>query len=206
MGHALFCVGKRVREIIHRVYTPFVAGLVVLDMSDAVNHRVTHIEVGRRHIDFGAQHFCAVFEFAGGHAAEQVEIFFDAAVAVRAVFAGLGERAAVFADFIGAQIVDISQTFFNKLYGTFINEIKIARSVKALIPLKAEPLNILLNRLDIFHIFFLRVGVVKAQVANAAVFFRGAEIDANRFCVADMQIAVGFRRETGLYVVVNPFF
>jgi len=34
-------------------------------------------------------------EFAGLHAAEQVEVFLDTAVTIRAVLAGLGQRAAV---------------------------------------------------------------------------------------------------------------
>jgi hypothetical protein len=43
----------------------------------------------------------AVGELAGAHAAEEVEVLLDAAVAVRAVRAGLGQRAAVLADLLG---------------------------------------------------------------------------------------------------------
>ena len=45
-------------------------------------------------------------------------------------------------------------------------------------------------------LFFLdRVGVVEAQVAFAAERFREAEVEADRFGVADVQVAVRFRRE-----------
>jgi hypothetical protein len=44
---------------------------------------------------FSAQHVRAVRELARAHPAEQVEVLGDAAVAVRAVLARLGQRAAV---------------------------------------------------------------------------------------------------------------
>ena len=54
--------------------------------TDAVDDRIAHIDVACRHIDFQAQGFAAVGKLAVFHACEQVEVFFDAAVAVRAVF------------------------------------------------------------------------------------------------------------------------
>ena len=50
---------------------------------------------------FRRRGFAAVGELAVFHACEQVEVFFDAAVAVRAVFTRFGQRAAVFAHFFG---------------------------------------------------------------------------------------------------------
>ena len=44
---------------------------------------------------------------------------------------------------------------------------------------------------------FVGIGVVHPDVANAAEFVRDAEVQADRFGVADMQIAVRLRRETG---------
>ena len=64
-------------------------------MQDAVEHRIAQIDVARRHVDLGAQHARAVRKFARAHAAEQVEVLLDRAVAERAVLARLGERAAV---------------------------------------------------------------------------------------------------------------
>ena len=46
------------------------------------------------------------------------------------------------------------------------------------------------------------VGVVEAQVAHASVGGRDAEVQANGLGVADVQVAVGFGREAGLYPAV----
>jgi hypothetical protein len=44
---------------------------------------------------------------------------------------------------------------------------------------------------------FVRVGVVEAHVARAAVVAGEAEVQADRFRVAEVQVAVRFRREAG---------
>ena len=64
------------------------------------------------------------------------------------------------------------------------------------VPLEAEPLDIGFDALHIFHVFFCGIGVVKAQVASAVIFFFHTEIDAKSLCVSDMQIAVRFGRKT----------
>ena len=66
----------------------FFAGARMVGVQDAVEHRVAQVDVAGRHVDLGAQHARAVRKFAGAHAAEQVEIFLDRAVAERAVLAG----------------------------------------------------------------------------------------------------------------------
>ncbi len=102
VGDAFDGIGLPVREVVHRVDAPLVAGAVMLGVQDAVHHRIAHVEVGRRHVDLGAQGARAIGKLAGLHAREQIEILFDAAVAVGALLAGLGERAAILADFVGA--------------------------------------------------------------------------------------------------------
>ncbi len=53
-------------------------------------------------------------------------------------------------------------------------------------------MDIFFDRIHVFHIFFDRVGVIEAQVALAAKCFGRAEIDADGFGVADMQVTVRF--------------
>ena len=113
VGDVFDRVRLAVREIVHGIDAPLVAGAVMVGVQDAVHDRIAQVEVGRGHVDFGAQHARAVGEFALAHALEEVEIFFDGAVAVRAFFAGLGERAAILADFVGAQIVDVGLAVFD---------------------------------------------------------------------------------------------
>ena len=107
VGDAFDRIALPVREVVHRVDAPLVAGAVMLGVEDAVHDGVAHVEVGRRHVDFGAQGARAIRKFAGLHACEQVEILFDAAIAVRAFLAGFGEGAAVFADLVGGEVADV---------------------------------------------------------------------------------------------------
>src|SRR5579872_5708183 len=62
-------------------------------------------------------------------------------------------------------------------------------------PIEAEPAHVALDRVDIFLRLLGGVGVVEAQVADAAIFLGDAEIQADRLGVADMEIAVGLGRK-----------
>ena len=113
MRDAFDGIGNAMRVVVHRVDAPFVAGVVVMGAADAVDDGVAHIDVARSHIDFQAQGFTAVWKLAVFHAREQVEVFFDTAVAVRAVFARFGQRTAVFTHFFRCQIIDIRFAVFD---------------------------------------------------------------------------------------------
>jgi hypothetical protein len=67
----------------------------------------------------------------------------------------------------------------------------------ALFPGEAEPLDAVHDGVDVFLVFLLGIGVVEAQVAAAGVVARQAEVQADRFGMAHVQVAVRLRRETG---------
>ena len=203
MRDALLCIGERMRKIVHRIDTPLVARAVMGDVRNAVDDRIAHIEIRRAHIDFCPQDARAVLEFTGSHAAKQVKIFLHRAIAVGALFARLSERAAVCANFICRQVVHIGLAQFDQAHGTFIDKIEIVGGIVEVIPLKAEPLDVLQNRIDILRILFYGVGIVEAEIAFAAVFHSGGEIDADRLGMADVQIAVRLRGEARLHMVVD---
>ena len=60
-------------------------------------------------------------------------------------------------------------------------------------------MDILLDGLHELHILLGGVGVVHTQVAQTAVLFGGSEVYAQGLAVADVQIAVRFRRKPGVY-------
>ena len=62
-------------------------------------------------------------------------------------------------------------------------------------PIEAEPAHVALDGVDIFLLFLDRIGIVETQMAAAAEFLGDAEIQADRFGVADMEIAVRLRRK-----------
>ena len=59
-------------------------------------------------------------------------------------------------------------------------------------------MDVLLNGLNELVVLLGGVRVVHAQVADAAEFLGRAEVDAQCLAVADVQIAVRLRRETGV--------
>ena len=107
MGDVFDGIRNGVGVIVHWVDTPVIACAVVVHTAYAVNHWVAQIDVARRHVDFQTQGFAAIGEFACTHAGEQIQVFFDAAAAVRAVFARFGQSAAVLAHFFGIEFVHI---------------------------------------------------------------------------------------------------
>ena len=191
------------REVIHGIDAPLVPGLVMGDVHDAVDDGVAHIHVRGRHIDLRAQHLFAVGKLPCRHAAEQVKVLFNAPFAVGAVFAGLGQRAAVSADLVGGKIVHVGLARLDQLDRALVDKIKVFGGVVAMLPVEAQPLDILLNGLHVLHVLLRGVRVVQPQVAHAAVFLGGGEVDADRLGVTDVQIAVGLRREPGLHAGVH---
>ncbi|MNC35625.1 hypothetical protein D3C75_841140 [compost metagenome] len=84
------------------------------------------------------------------------------------------------------------------MHGPVVQLVEVVGGVTLLAgPLEAQPLNVRLDRVNVFLVFLGRVGVVEAQVALAAEFLGQAEVQADRLGMADVQVAVGLRREAG---------
>ena len=176
-------------------------------VHDAVHDGVAQVDVGRGHVDFGAQHAAAIGECAVFHLLKEVEVFFDGAVAVRAVFARLGERAAIFPDFVRSLVIYVRQALFDERDGPFVELAEIVGSVVRLRPpVEAEPANVLLHGVHVFLLFARGVGVVVAEIALAIVGGGNAEIDADRLGVADVQVRVRLGWEAGDDAVVAAVF
>ena len=110
--------------------------------------------------------------------------------------AWLGQRAAVLPDLVGAQAVDVRLAVPDQRLGAVVERLEVVGGVvEPVVPREPEPPDVLLNRLDVFDVLGDRVGVVEAQVAGAAEVPGDAEIEADRFRVADVEVAIRFRRE-----------
>ena len=71
--------------------------------------------------------------------------------------------------------------------------------------MKAEPLNITQDRIDILLILLDGISVVKANVADTAILLGNAEVHTNRLGMADVEVAVRLRWEARLDAsVVEP--
>ena len=72
VGDVLDGIRLAVRVVVHGIDAPLVAGAVVRGVKDAVHDRIAHVEVGRGHVDLGAQNARAVGELAGFHSLKEV--------------------------------------------------------------------------------------------------------------------------------------
>jgi len=85
--------------------------------------------------------------------------------------------------------------------GGRVHEVEIVAGVVQVLdaerpPIPTQPAHDLDDRIDIGLFFLLRIGVVQPQMARATVLPRQTEIQADALGVADVQVAVGLRRET----------
>ncbi len=166
---------------------------------DAVDGRIAQVDVGRGHVDLGAQGAAALGELAVLHAKEEIHVLLRRAVAIGGVLARLLERAAVGAHLLLGQVVHIRKAAADQVAGVLKDLVVLLAGVVDRAVFKAEPVDVVLDGLDELFLFLGGVGVVKAQVAHAAELFSRGEIDGQRLDVTDMQIAVGLRREARLH-------
>ena len=125
MGHTLDGVAEPVGEVVHRVDAPVIAGPLVAVMPDSVDHRVPHVDIGRCHVDPGAQDPFAVAVFPGTHPLELGQVLLDAVVPVGAVAAGLRQGSPVFPDLVGGQAVHVRKALSDELEREFVQLLKV---------------------------------------------------------------------------------
>ena len=114
-------------KVVHRIYAPFVPGSMMMNMSNTVNNRIAHIEVGGSHIDFCTQNHSSVGEFTCRHSPKQVKAFLFGTVSVRAFFSGFGKSSSVLSYFVSGKLIYVGFVKFYELYGTFMDKIKVIR-------------------------------------------------------------------------------
>ncbi len=140
----------------------------------------------------------AVGELAGFHAGEEVEIFLDRAVAIGAVLSRFGEGAAVLADLVGGEVIDVGFAGLDELQGPLVELAEVVGGVAEALPLEAEPADVLLDGIDVLLLFLFGIGVVEAQVGFSAELIGQSKVKTDGLGVADVEVAVGLGRKAGL--------
>jgi len=93
--------------IVHGVNGPDAASFYMFDFSNAIQGRITHVDIAGAHVYLGAKDVSAIIKFAFFHAFKQIKILFNAAIAIRALDSGLCQSASHLSHFFGATAVDI---------------------------------------------------------------------------------------------------
>ena len=203
--HALDRILNRMREVVHRVYAPAVARILMRNVCNPVNDRIPHIHIGGSHVDLCPKHLLAVGVHAVLHVLEKLEILLHAAVPVRTLLARLRQRPAVLADLLGGEIAHKGFAFPDQLDGSLIHLLEIIGGEKtAVAVVSAQPLDILLDRFHELALFLRRVRVIKAEIELSMIFLREPIVQKDRLCVTDMEIAVRLRRKPGTYLGCAP--
>ena len=127
--HVLDRIGHRMREVVHRINAPLVAGVLMLDMPDTVQRGIAQIHIWRSHVDFCAQHMIAIGKLTVAHTPKQIEIFLHRAIPMRAVLARLSQRATKFANLIRTQAVDIGNAKLDQRFCKRVQLIEVVRRV-----------------------------------------------------------------------------
>ena len=102
-------------------------------------------------------------------------------------------------EFLGSQLADVGQALLDEFYGVGIHLVKvIGGKIEPVAPVIAQPVDVLLDGLHIFHVLLGGVGVVHAEIAQSVILLGGAEIHENGLGVADVEVAVGLGRKPGV--------
>ena len=206
MRDAFQGITDRMGEIIHRIDAPLVPGAPMLLVEDAVNCRIAHNNIRAAHVDFGTQSFASLGELTVPHAAEEIQAFFRRTVAPGTVASGFGEGSTVFSHLVLAEFIHIRKSAHDPVLSDFIAFVIIVGSIiETTGPVKSKPVNIPLDCFDIFSILFGRICVIKAQIAFSAILFCGKKVHDQRFAVANMHIAIGLGRKTGMHLRIMAF-
>ena len=199
MSDALERVLDGMSEIVHRENAPLRALTVMIDIFDPVDNGIAHVEIAAREVDLCAERHLAFLYFAVLHFLEQREVLLDGPVAVRRL-CGCRGVSPVFLELLGCQLAYICQTLLDQLDRELIVLVKIVRTVEeAVSPVKAEPVDILLDIDNVLGILLRGVRVIHTEIADAAELLGHSEIDAQRLAVTDMQISVRLRRKSRVH-------
>ena len=212
MRHALERVLDRMREIVHRIHAPLVAEMVVRHVADAVDDRIAEMDVGRCHVDLGPEAPFAVGVLAVAHLVEDAQVAFGIRVARGGRPAGALRHAAIFLPFVLREVAAVRLARLDQVLGDRIHAVEHVRGVPEARfrtiafarPLETEPADVVLDVLGVFVGLLRGIRVVEAEMARAAEQLGHAEVDAYRLRVADVDVAVGFGRETRYDFAAGP--
>ena len=190
-------VRRRVREVVHRIDAPGVAGPVVMRAPDPVQHRVAQVDVRRRHVDLRAQDVRAVGELPGPHAREQIEVLLDRSVAIRALAAGLGQRPAVLADLVRRLAVDVRLAALDQMHARTRTAARNSRRRSTADRPSRSRASARPSLIDSTYSTSSFSGFVssKRRLHVPPNSSRDAEVQADRLRVADVEVAVRLRRK-----------
>ena len=196
----------RMCVVVHRIDTPFVTRVLMGKMRHTVQDRVTHVDIGRCHVDFGPQRLLAVGISAFLHLLKQPQVLLDTPLSVGIVFARFGQCAAVLSHLLCSQIRNVCLAFPDQFDRALIHLFKIiGGKEKSVLKIRPQPSHVLFDGLHELTLLLRRIRIVKTEIELTAVLLRQSCIQQYALGMPDMEIPVGLRRESGMHGIVSPF-
>ena len=203
MRDALDGILYRMCKVIHRINAPLVSCIVVCHMRHTVENGISHIQIGRRDVNARAEYLLTICVLSVLHLLKKLQILLHGTAAKRIFFARLCKSTSVFLNLLCGQVRHICLSFPNQLHCALVHLVKIVRGKKQpVLPVRAKPFDIRLDRLHKLDVLLGRIRVVKTHVELAAVFFCDSIIDKNRLGMTNVQIAVWLRRKARMYRII----
>ena len=196
MRDVLYGVALTVGVVVHRINAPLVPCPVVGCVLDSVENRIAEHHVRAGHVNFGTKHLGSVRIHAGLHLPENAEVLLHAPVPVRALSSRLVHSTAACAYFFLSLVIDVCQTLAYHFLGPFVKLVEVVGSIFLLVPLESEPLDILLDRVNVFGILLGRICVIEPEIGLSAIFLGKTEIQADALRMSKMKVTVRLRRES----------
>ena len=174
------------------------AEIMIHQPSGGAQGQATEIQIAAGQIDLGPEGHLSLLHLTVLHLFEQPQIFLDGPIPIGGG-SGDADVAPVGLELLWRQLADVGQPLLDELHGILVVLLKVVGAVeKAVAPVKAQPMDILLDGVHVLGILLSGVGVIHAEVAETAELLGGAEVDAQGLAVSDVQIAVGLRRKPGV--------
>ena len=169
------------------------------DVQHAINQWIAEEHVRMRHVDLSTKHQCAWLALTAIHEFKQLQVFLHRAIAEWAVSTRTGGGTLLLGNHLCTLLVHIGTSLLDEPYGKVPKLLEVIAGVVDVSPLESQPLDIVLDALDVFSILLDGVGVVETKVALTIVFLGQPEVDGDSLGVSDVQIAIGLWWETGLH-------
>src|SRR5256885_2292930 len=123
-------IALTVRPVVHGINTPTIARAVMLGVQDSVHDGIPHVEIRRRHVDFGPQGTRAVRKLPVLHTREEVQILLDASIPIRTVLSWFGQCAPRLSHLVAAQIANEGFAFPDEIDGPIVELLEVVRCVE----------------------------------------------------------------------------
>lgn len=139
-----------------------------------------------RHVYFRPKDFRSLGVVAGAHFPEEFHVLFDGSVSEGAFFSGELDGTSVCSDLFLGLVIDVGESLCDEVFSPEVELLEVVGGVELLSPLESEPLDVLLNGVDVFDVLLCWVRVVESEVCFPSVSLGEPEIDADGLCVSDV--------------------